>query len=832
MQVRAVILAGGFGTRARPLTANRPKPMLPLGNRPLLEHTVRALVRSGFDDLVFLLHHQPEVIRRYFQDGAPWGCRITYLQPERDLGTAGATALARHLLGRETFLVASADVVTDFDLTRALAFHRQRAALATILLSRVADTSPFGVVQTSDTGRVRHFTEKPSPGETCTDTVNAGYYLLQPQVLDLVPPEEPWDFSQDLFPRLLEERAPLYAMAPGGYWRDVGDPVAYLAAHQDLWRGRVELELPDPWRPGTRVVWGEGTVVSPQARLEGTVVLGRGVRVMAGAQLTDCVLGDGCSVGPQARLRETVAWEWTEIGAGCRLEGCVLGAAVHLGERVRIMPGAVLADGCNLGQRALVRRHVRIWPDRQVEERAVVSYSLVGEAVSRRHLLSGSAVRGNPAVDLPPELLVRLGEAWGSLLPLGASVALAGDGSAASQMALGALGAGLSSSGVDGELATSLALPLLRYRIGREGRAGGIFAESVPGEEGQLCLRLFGAGGVELSRGEARRLERTFRQEEYRRADEAHLGRLRQLGPEVEEAYRHSIRRVLPPGRGTLPVVLGCSPGPGGELLHRLLAQRGYAPEVVRTEAEPAAGRLSRILRPDSPDGVGVWIDSAGERLALVDGAGRVYQGPEAVLLMVVLLGGAGRTGEVLVGLQASRAVEKLAAEHGMGVARCRARGPEWRRRLQEERVLLAADPPGACAFPAFAAYPDACFAAAEALALLEAAGRSLRELGQEVPRANVLHTSVFCPPDLRGSVLHLAQRVLSGIRAPEGSEILVDEPGGWALILPDERGSRIDVWAEGRDASLARNLLERYSRKLATWREEMSQGTGAAWGN
>src|ERR1043165_1697341 len=229
--MKAIIMAGGFGTRLRPLTMTLPKPMVPLLNRPMMEHIVRLLKNHGFRDLTSLLYFHPEAISSYFGDGSASNISMNYIQAEADFGTAGSVRNATEQLNiKERIVIISGDVLTDFDLTDAIAFHEEKKAIATIVLTRVKNPLQYGVVITGDDGRIERFLEKPSWGEVFSDTINTGIYILEPEAFKRIPYKREFDFSKDLFPELLEERAGLYGYIAQGYWRDIGNLGEYHEA--------------------------------------------------------------------------------------------------------------------------------------------------------------------------------------------------------------------------------------------------------------------------------------------------------------------------------------------------------------------------------------------------------------------------------------------------------------------------------------------------------------------------------------------------------------------------------------------------------------------------
>ena len=240
--MKAVILAGGEGTRLRPLTSNQPKPMMPVANRPMMEHIVRLLAEHGFDDIVVTVAFLANHIRTYFGDGSDFGVRMRYATEDSPLGTAGSVRNAADELD-ETFLVISGDVLTDIDLSAFVKAHRATGAAGSIALKRVNDPVEFGIVITREDGSIERFLEKPTWGQVFSDTINTGIYVLEPEVFDFIPKDEVVDFSGDVFPAMLKRGKPLYGYVADGYWEDVGTLEAYLRAHQDILEGKVNIEI-------------------------------------------------------------------------------------------------------------------------------------------------------------------------------------------------------------------------------------------------------------------------------------------------------------------------------------------------------------------------------------------------------------------------------------------------------------------------------------------------------------------------------------------------------------------------------------------------------------
>lgn len=328
--MRAVVLVGGFGTRLRPLTLTTPKQMLPVAGRPMIEHVLAHLARYGVDDVVLSLGYRPDAFTSAYPDDRCAGVHLSYAVDPEPLDTAGAIRYsARHAGIEGRFLVVNGDVLTDLDIGALVVFHDGRGAEASIALTRVEDPSHFGVVPTDANGRVEAFVEKPPPGEAPTDLINAGYYVVEQSVVERIADGRPVNIERETFPSLVEAGT-LYARADDAYWIDVGTPERYLQANLDVLDGR-RTETLDP------VLLPDDLLIDPTAVVEHSV-LGRGCRVLEGAQVVDCVLLGGATVGIGATVRRSIAGPMSVIG-----DGAVIDELSVLGDGVHVDAGAVLS---------------------------------------------------------------------------------------------------------------------------------------------------------------------------------------------------------------------------------------------------------------------------------------------------------------------------------------------------------------------------------------------------------------------------------------------------------------------------------------------------------
>ncbi len=338
--MQALILAGGKGTRLRPLTVYTPKPIVPICNRPFLLYQIDTLRRAGVTDITLSLSYQPEKIEQQLGDGSNFGVKLKYMVEPQPMGTAGAYKFAEDLI-REPTVVFNGDILTDLDLKTVIRQHKERKAVATIVLTPVEDASAYGVVETEDDGRVRRFLEKPKPEETDCKNINAGTYVLEPQVLDLIPRGENHSFEYGLFPRLLEKGEPFYAHIPSRtYWLDIGTPARYLQAHHDLLANRVSrIHVKD-----RRGKFDAAT----HAEIDDLSIIGDECTVKPGAKIINSVLGRGCYVEERARIENSVVWSHTRVGTAAEVSAAIIGRGCHIGRSAVVAAGVVLGDKTSL----------------------------------------------------------------------------------------------------------------------------------------------------------------------------------------------------------------------------------------------------------------------------------------------------------------------------------------------------------------------------------------------------------------------------------------------------------------------------------------------------
>ncbi|WP_106401558.1 mannose-1-phosphate guanyltransferase [Actinocorallia populi] len=824
--MKAVVMAGGEGTRLRPMTANQPKPLLPVINRPIMEHVLRLLKRHGFTETVVTVQFLASLIRNYFGDGEELGMSLQYATEEVPLGTAGSVKNAEDALRDDRFLVISGDALTDLDLTDMVRFHKENGALVTIGLKRVPNPLEFGIIIVDEQGRIQRFLEKPTWGQVFSDTVNTGIYVMEPEVLERVAPGESVDWSSDVFPALLAEGAPLYGYVADCYWEDVGTHESYLKAQADMLSGKVDLEI-DGFELSPGVWVAEGAEVDSSAVLKGPLYVGDYAKVEAGAELREyTVLGSNVVVKEGAFLHRAVVHDNVYVGPSTNLRGCVVGKNTDLMAGARIEENGIVGDECVIEAEAYVSNGVKVYPFKTIEAGAVVNASVIWESRGQRNLFGPRGVSGLINVEITPELVVRLTSAYATTLKKGATVVTARDASRAARTLKRAAIAALTASAINVEDLEACALPLARFETAREDCAGGIVIRTTPGDPQGVDILFLDDTGADLSQAAQRKLERVFGRQEYRRAFPGEIAELSYPQRTVESYSRDLLARMDMSGirEAELKIVADCAGGVTSNVLPWLLGRVGV--EVLTRnnrldEANPTETPAERSrdlallgeLVSSSRAAFGVRFDPVGERISLVDENGVRISDDRALLVLLDLVAAELRGGRVALPVTTTRVAEEVCGRHGVRVEWTSTSQDVLTRAAADPEVVFAGDGRGGFVFPEFSHTVDGIAAFVRLIGLVARTRMTLSQIDERIPQAHLLKRSVPTPWAAKGSVMrHVVEAAADRTVDTTDGVRVVEKDGRWALVLPDPAEAVTHLWAEGPDHDGATALLEEWA--------------------
>ncbi|MBA4049954.1 MAG: mannose-1-phosphate guanylyltransferase [Cyanobacteria bacterium DS2.008] len=849
--MKAVIMAGGSGTRLRPLTCNLPKPMVPVGNKPMAEHVVNLLKKHDFRDIIFALHYLPDAIRDHFADGSEFGANISYsIEEGKPLGTAGCVKMVQDHLD-STFVVISGDSLTDIDLSAALKFHKEKKSKATLILKRVENPLDYGVVICDNDQRIQRFVEKPGASEIFSDTVNTGTYILEPEVLLYIVMGREQDFSNDLFPLLLLRNEPMYGYVADGYWCDIGNLAVYRQAHKDVLDGLVNVEIDLPQiQPG---IWvGQGTQIDSSVKLEAPVMIGKNCRIGRETEISPhTTLGDNVVVQEKATLKQPVVWSNVYIGAKAALRACVVCNNSTIHSSASLLEGAIIGDNSSIGQEATIKSDVRIWPDKNVDSGAKVLSSLIWGTRAPRTLFGAHGVRGLANVEITPEFAVNLAAAYGATLK-GGPVLVSRDYWKVSQMISRTMVSGLVSVGIEVQNLESMSLPISRHYVKTQRAAGLVHVRVSQREIEKITIEFFDSQGVAITKSMERKIESTFFKEDFPRCSPADVGsisfpsRVREYY--VDEFLNHVKGQVfeedkvpfcIVPGTNYTRVtktgnlathapkaVIDYAMAETGVLLPDLLGQLGIETVVLNSsirntppkqeERITMRKQLADVVKALNAD-LGVQIGRNGEQMTLVDETGQVIRGELllATVADIILRDKPGRS--IVVPVNSSSIVERIASRYNCKVVRCKASETEigsTTARLEEAVVGGSAN--GCFIFPEFQNGYDAMFAVGQVLEHLTYQGRTLHQAVSDLPPLYYQVDSVHCPWERKGRVMRLLvekhhdrpMELLDGVK-------IQTRPDHWVLILPDAVEPLVHVYADGADLQQTSSDLNEYTQMV-----------------
>lgn len=827
--MKAVVMAGGYGTRLRPLTIRRPKPMMPVAGRPMLEHIVRLLVRHGFKRILMLTYFFPETIEEHFGDGKDLGAQISYHQdPPGGLGTAGAVRGVADIIDG-SFLVISGDVITDFDLTHAWEFHQGRGELTTMVLTRVHNPLPFGVVITDEDSKVTRFLEKPTWGEIFSDTINTGIYIMEPEILDRIPEGINRDFSREVFPGLLAEGQPPAAYVAQGYWKDVGNTVEYLQLHREISAGTISLDIPGEVKVLEEAVLylGEGAQASDGAWFTGTVVLGDGAQIGEGCRIRDSYIGSETTVDTNVRMRSSVVWNGVRIGCGCFVAGSVIGSRTQVRIRANIEEGSIISEDCLIGRGSIIRAGVRIWPEKVVEDGAVLSSDFIWGSRWRGTLFTAGIISGLANREITPEFAARLGAAFGATFPKHSTLSLSRGIHRSSRMIGEAIISGILSVGVGVHDARVIPIPVARHQIRAEGDIGGMHVSRSPSDPEILEIRLFGEDGRELSATERDEIDRLFFRMDFQRASMEKSGSI--ISPDYgSESYENAflkkldldaisgsrMRMIVDYSFGTTLKVL---PALLGRTRAEVVSLNSHMDEekVIRTtrEFDRAVHQIAQYVQGLKAN-IGTIMSTSGETLTLIDERGRWIDGGK-MLQVLALLSFMTRPGcTVAIPANASGNLEKLADEHGARVLRTPINTSAILNAASSGSAFMAGNVEGGVAFPDFHPSFDAMFCLVKIMEMMALSGARLGDLVDSLPEAYLQHSIVPCAWEAKGQVMRsLIEELGEETKGIEG--VRLEDEDGWVLIYPSSNHACFHIYGESRELAHVNYRLQTWSRKI-----------------
>lgn len=790
--MQAVIMAGGHGKRLRPLTCTMPKPMVPLLNKPVIDYCVELLTAHGITDIAATLHYLPEMIRGHLGDGRAFGAEIRYSVEDKPLGTAGSVAAVAR--PGEPVLVLSGDAITDVDLGALLRAHESSRAAATIVLKRVQVPTEYGVALMDETGRIRRFLEKPQLSQVFSDLANTGIYLLSPEAVDMIPKDTAYDFSMDLFPRMLAADMPIMGHVTESYWCDIGDLRAYVQAQRDMLAGKCAFETLAVERDG--IFMEHDAKVSPEAVLVAPCYIGRDAEVAGGAILADgTVLCSGVRVGAGSSIKRSILLPGARVREHGEIRGAVIAEGAQVDDQARIFAGTALGAGSHVGKGASITAGACLWPNKQVEDGATCQEDVIWDGGLHKNNLD-TVVKGYTDGELGPERAARIGAAFvKSQKGAQKELAIATDGSQQAVMLKHGAMAGMVSQGGDVYDLGHCSYSAFTHGIRSYGLHGGVYirrdGDGPHGVEMALC----DGQGCRLSGGGFR----SFRQEllggPHPPLTAQRLGIIQQLGG-AAKGYEAQLAGILEPGvrAGGYKVILS-GDGDLYDIAARVLLPAGYS---VLYMAERQAERLHGSMIQQGAE-LGFAMEGTGELTCIF--RDRYLNESQRILLFIQCALAEGRL-QGHTGLPVGISEEYAAHLESLGckVHRC----PEDREKWKKQAL-------------SHGCYLPELFEPEAAVIRLSQMGRQGRLAGlvEQLPHTYEAEGSVGCSWKEMGRVMRSLVETERSDRVELMDGVKVQSDKGWVLIRPNGDLTAYRVVAGSFNGEYAKELTDLYLDKM-----------------
>lgn len=806
--MQAVIMAGGFGTRLRPLTNNIPKPMVPIVNKPMLEHLFTLLKNHNIKDYTMLLYYQPETIKKYFGDGSKFGVNLRYIIPDRDYGTAGAVRLSEEFI-KDDFLVISGDVLTNFNLTDFYNFHAGKKSIATISLYSHENPLQYGIILTNSNNEIVRFLEKPSSSEVFSDTINTGIYYFHKEVFKYIPEGENFDFSKDLFPLLLDNKIKIYGFNSRGYWRDVGTLEEYINSNLDVLNNKLNYISLDK---------SDSNLIGSSSKIE------------FGAHIENSIIGNGVTIEKGAEIKNSVIWDNVTIKSKAKVLFDVIGQNCTIEENSRINDFVFIGDNCHVGKNVFISSSIKIWDKKKIDNNSKVTRSLIQEDIFFNELFTDSRITGLSNLQINPEFGAKLGAVYGASLGMNKQVMVGRDIDDISNMIKRSITSGILSSGVNVVDLQIIPIPILRQELKSGSGTGGIFVRKSPFDKGMTDIIFFDRDGKDLSSSKTKNIERLFFSEEYKRANSEDVGTLR-FPERTNVKYREHFLSCLDVDaikKRKFKIVLDYSYGIASTIFPNILGE--FNCETVSLSAHLDKDKITRDANEFKKAyenfsyvvkslnfNIGFMIDAGGEKIWLATNEGRVFDDDRfLVIVLKLFLMTTPDVKKIAVPVQASREVDLIAGEYGVEVIRVKDSHHAMMNACNDKEVKFVGGTRRGVFFPDFLYATDGMFAIAKILEMSAKIKMSIEEVDRIIPKLYRKKINLSCTREEKGRIMRRVmedtmeykQQLIDGVKIFLNDTDIV-------LCIPDKARDLVHLNVESDTEEKAEELLEEYREKI-----------------
>ncbi|AIS52986.1 putative mannose-1-phosphate guanyltransferase Mpg [Thermoanaerobacter kivui] len=775
--MKGIIMAGGEGSRLRPLTAGIPKPMVPVAGQPAIKHIIEHLYKYNVKDIAITLFYLPHKIKEYVEQ--EYGSKIKFYIEDKPLGTAGSVKNAKDFLN-DTFIVMSGDVITDVNVKEVYEFHKRNGAKVTLILTKVDVPLEYGVVIIDEKGRIKKFLEKPSWGEVFSDTVNTGIYIIEPEILEFIPQGKSFDFSKDLFPYLLQNNIPMYGYITEGYWCDIGNTAQYISSHFDILKGAVDLGYKEILlKEG--IMMGENVKISPNAIIIPPVIIGDNSVIEENTVVgPNVIVGRSNHIKQGSTLKNSILWDDVIVGQNSELRGCVVCKNVTIFNNVRIFENSVIGENCNLRAFSEIKPDVKVWPDKTVEEGFVVIKDIVWGNGKKQLFFGERGIKGVFNYDITPEMAVEVGEAFGNVFT--GNIIVGHDGDFVSKFVSNLISYGLLSSGCDVLYADYAFLPAIRYGIRKNKLEGGVYVETE--EPDKLRVLFMDKNGCDIDRNAEKKIENKLKIYDIKRISRENLKDLKKIS--VQQDY---IDNLFSQRKDYLKIKV-----------------KPYNEETKQILEGIGKSKFFNITEKDYD--VGLIFSKNGEQIRLYDEKGREFDDDELYYMRMLLAEKEG-VKSFVIPFNSSNFLTEFAKEFSIEPLKSKISHKDRMKKIIETEGVIKDR------VSQFSLSFDGLSFFLKLLDYLDETRTKLSYIKDKFPLRYKINKSIKCEWKDKGKIIRMlfekadekVTEFVDGLKFNHGDS--------WVLVLPDSELPACNIYVEAPTMEKAYQLFSQYEKEV-----------------
>ena len=808
-------MAGGKGTRLRPITCNIPKPMVPILGKPVMSYSIELLKKYNINDIAVTMAYLPNVIIEYFNEGKEYGVNLKYYNEITPLGTGGSVLNAKDFLD-ETFIVISGDALTDIDINRAIEFHKESNSKVTLILKKESIPLEYGVVITEENGRIIRFLEKPSWGEVFSNTVNTGIYIIEPEILNYYNKGDNFDFSKDLFPKLLNDGIPMYGYVTDKYWNDIGDLNSYMQTQFDLLNRLVDYKI-ECNEIQTSVWIGEGTKIGQNVKLTPPIYIDRNCNIKDNVDIRpNTIIDRNCNIEEGVVLKKSIIFKNSSIGKETHISGATICSNVQIKNNVNIYERSVVGKGTIISNKVVVKPDIKIWPEKKIVENSIVNQNLIWGTKVSKTIFGYKDVSGDINIDITPEFASRLGSAYASILNSDNDIiVVSSDNNNASDIVKNSIISGILSTGIGVIQIKDCTVPMNRFAVRFYDAEAGIHIRIDEDFTNKVHIEFIGKNGVNIDRSIERKIENLFNMDDFHRCNSQMVKNIVDVD-KFSLLYFQSgskiIENISNVKRRNPKIVIASSNRQVLELASKYLAYIGC--DVV-FEYNQNKEYMSEILSDSISEKVkinkaelGILFNSDGEQFLLIDENGNLINNDKYLGLSTLILLKLNITKKIVVPYTAPKIIEKIVEKYNADVIRTKISPAsimnEMLKENSEDNKLIQ-----------YILHYDAIWATGKIIDFIVNNNIKLSDLIKEIPLFYMVKKEVNCDWKDKGRVIkemiehhkHKTMELFEGVK--------INNEKGWALIFPDCEKPVCNIYTEGYCEEYAQELSALFSKKV-----------------